>query len=315
MVFRQKINVWHDTLCKQKNTSIIISKSPEEINKHNPKQILNTGEIPSVPTSFKGSLTLETAIALPIFLFAVVGLMMLVEAIRFSGNMQASLHQSARNMANHSYAYAYMPGSGGAGGEAVGRIISVTAGKSMTLDDLGRDYADDSPVENGSDGISFIHSSLMGSDQMIDLSAVYKIRTDIPFLGSPTFKVADRARIRAFTGYDNTKGHEDTETDEEMVYVTDNGGVYHRDRGCRHLDLTIRETTLESIGTERNAGGGRYYPCEHCGKRKSSRGDKLYIAEDGDRWHTSVTCPGLKRTISIVPLSETGLPPCVDCGM
>lgn len=314
MVFHQKINVWHDTLCKPKNKSVFTSKSPEEINKHNPKQNLNTGEIPSVSAFFKGSLTLETAIALPLFLFAVVGLMMLIEAIRFSGNMQASLHQAARNMTNYSYAYFYMPGNGGAIGETAGRIISVTAGKSMTLDDLGRDYADESPVENGSDGISFIHSSLMGSDQMIDLSAVYKIRTDIPFLGSPSFKVADRARIRAYTGYDNTSS-QDIGTDEEMVYVTEHGTVYHRNRRCRHLDLTIRETTPASVGTERNAGGGKYYPCEHCGKGKVSDGDDLYITEDGDRWHSSVTCPGLKRTIRVVPLSETGLPPCSDCGM
>ncbi len=280
--------------------------------KQNKINTLSAGEIPSVSVSFQGSLTVEAAIVLPLFLFAMMGFIMLVEAVRFSGNMQTSLHQAARKLTNYSYAAKYMPDNSGVGGEALGRLVSITAGKSMTLDDIGRDYVEDSPVENGCSGVSFIHSSVMGPDQMIDLTAVYKIRADLPILGSPSFKVVDRARIRAFTGYDNAHGG-DRDTEEEMVYVAEYGRVYHKNRNCSHLALVIRETNSANVGTERNNAGGKYYPCEYCGRKNVPDTEELYIAEDGDRWHTSITCPGLKRTIHVVPLSEAGLPPCSDC--
>ncbi len=311
MVFRRARGLTHCALCKP----IIKQKlNIEERTISTPKLKFSMAEIPSISASFKGSLTVETAIALPLFLFAMMGFMMLIEATRFSGNMQASLHQAARKLTNYSYAASYLPGHEGIGGGAAGKIVSMTAGKSITLDDIGRDYVEDSPVENGCSGLSFIHSHVMGADQMIDLAVVYKIRTDLPILGSPSFKAVDRARIRAFTGYDNTGNDDRDDTDEEIVYVAENGVVYHRNRNCSHLALVIRETNHANVGTERNSAGGKYYPCEYCGK-KAGNGEDLFIAEDGDRWHTKVTCPGLKRTIRAVPLSEAGgLPPCSDCG-
>ena len=147
---------------------------------------------------------------------------------------------------------------------------------------------------------------------MVDLNAVWKLDTRFPVPGINGFRVIDRARIRAFTGYDNTHGSEVDHGDEEMVFVTETGTVYHRDLNCSHLKISISSTTRSDVGKKRNMNGGKYYPCEYCGGGKC---ENLFITEDGDRYHTKATCPGLKRTIHTVPLSATGgKPPCSSCG-
>lgn len=262
---------------------------------------------PPVPSSLTASLTVEAALVLPVFLFAVLAVIMIGEAVRFSSNLNASLMESAKKMSIYAYA-----GKNVAAGSVGGKVISMTAGKNMVTADLGKTYTEVSPVEGGISGLSFIHSSVMGPDQMIDLNVVWKMKIMFPLPGINGFKVIDRARIRAFTGYDNTRRVDRSGESEEMVFITERGTVYHRDRNCRHLNIKISTVNRASVKGMRNSSGGKYYPCEYCGK---GTGDNLYITEDGDRYHTKISCPGLKRTIKTVPISEVGgRGPCARCG-
>lgn len=104
------------------------------------------------------------------------------------------------------------------------------------------------------------------------------------------------------------------ETDEETVYVTETGVVYHRDYHCNYLELSIRMVTADSIDGLRNKEQGKYYPCEHCAEKGTQKG--VYITDYGNRYHNSLNCSGLKRTIYAVPLSEAsvGRGACTKCG-
>ena len=261
-----------------------------------------------------GSITVETALVLPIFLFAVLTYLYIAEAIRFSGNAEEALHQTARQLATYSYAYEHALGEADTGNLISSKGLSLTVGKSMVMKHLGNDYADESPIEGGSGGISFLRSSVLGGDELIDLIASYKVDTPFDIFGIRNFGVINRARIRAFTGYDNTRRKvSDSEEDEETVFITDHGTVYHRNINCSHLKITVRETTQADVSRERNNNGGKYYPCEFCGNRASS--GKLYITTEGDRYHTTVTCSALKRGIQAVPLSQVGdKRACKTCG-
>jgi len=266
---------------------------------------------PPVPSFFDASLTVETALVLPLFLFAILTVIMAGEAVRFSSNLNASLMESAKKMSVYAYAGKNLPADGMAGGIG-GKAISMIAGKNMVISDLGKGYVEDSPVEGGESGLSFIHSTVMGPDQIIDLNATWKMKIIFPLPGIEGFRVVDRARIRAFTGYDNTRRCDRSQGSEEMVFITERGTVYHRDRNCRHLNIKISTVTGESLKDMRNSSGGKYYPCEYCGK--DTKGN-YYITEDGDRYHTKISCPGLKRTIHTVPISEVGgRSPCARCG-
>ncbi|MBQ9504562.1 MAG: pilus assembly protein [Lachnospiraceae bacterium] len=262
----------------------------------------------------KGSITVETALVLPIFLFAVLTYLYIAEAIRFSGNAEEALHQSARQLATYSYAYEHSLGGTEGGNIISSKGLSLTVGKSMVMKHLGNDYADESPVERGSGGISFLRSSVLEGDEIIDLIAAYKVDTPFDIFGIRNFTVMNRARIRAFTGYDNTRRKaSDSEDEEETVFITEHGTVYHRNINCQHLKITVRETTKEAVSGERNENGGKYYSCEFCGNRASS--GKLYITSEGDRYHTTLACSALKRGIQAVPLSKAGgRRACKTCG-
>ena len=90
------------------------------------------------------------------------------------------------------------------------------------------------------------------------------------------------------------------------------GLVYHKDYHCTHLDLSIRMASGEEVSSLRNESGGKYYACEHCG---GGSGGAVYITSYGDRYHSSLSCSGLKRTVYAVPLSEAvGKGACSKCG-
>lgn len=226
--------------------------------------------------SLPGSITVETALVLPLFLFALLSVMYLTDAIRISSENTAELAEQAYKYAKYAY--------------------------------LGDKFLGDTPV---SDALEIINNG----DDIIDLVQRYRINVPFDLFGTYDPYAIDRVRIRAFTGYDNTKHiHDDNDGAEEMVYVTENGSVYHRSLGCSHLNLNIRTVNTEDISKERANDGSKYYPCEYCCRQNERPPAVLYITDDGNRYHTSLSCSRLKRTIHEVPLSSTGLPPCKECG-
>ena len=225
--------------------------------------------------SLSGSITVETALILPVFLFAMLSVMYMTDAIRISSKNTEELAERAYKYAKYAY--------------------------------LGDSFIKDSSL---SDAIDVLN----GGDDIIDLVKRYRI--DVPFDLLNVYKpyAIDRVRVRAFTGYDNTRHGSRNDTAEEMVYVTEHGSVYHRSLGCSHLNLNIRAVDYRNISKERANDGAKYYPCEYCCHAHTGPPSTVYVTDDGNRYHSSLSCGALKRTIREVPLSKVGLPPCKECG-
>ena len=116
--------------------------------------------------------------------------------------------------------------------------------------------------------------------------------------------------MKGWTGYERAGFLAE---DEETVYITETGMVYHRDYHCNYLELSARMVPAEIVEDLRNESQGKYYPCERCAHKGAGSG--VYITDYGDRYHTSLSCSGLKRTIYAVPLSEAvGKGACSKCG-
>ena len=243
--------------------------------KRNVKNVIDRILLLSPGRPLSGSITVETALVLPIFLFAMLSVMYLTDAVRISADNTARLSEQAYTYAKYAY--------------------------------LGNRAAD-------MGGLSAAVDIINGGDDIIDLVQRYTI--DVPFDLLDTYDpgIIDRVRVRAFTGYDNAKhGGISDKPPDELVYVTEYGSVYHRSLGCSHLRFNIRSADSSRISSERANDGSRYYPCEHCAS-KGGTPALLYITDDGNRYHTTLSCPDLKRTIREVPLSEVSLPPCSECG-
>nr|WP_308624933.1 pilus assembly protein [uncultured Eisenbergiella sp.] len=148
-------------------------------------------------------------------------------------------------------------------------------------------------------------------DEMIQLVRPARVKPVVPILSYPGTTIVSCCYMRAWTGYDVERKTE-AEEQEEIVYITENGTVYHRERNCTHLTFSVELAGRDEVGQLRNESGGKYYPCEKCGGDGSSF---VYVTGEGSRYHNTITCSGLKRTVISIPLSEAGgRPPCSRCG-
>ena len=103
---------------------------------------------------------------------------------------------------------------------------------------LLREMADRTEAETyitgGKFGISLIGSDFSGEE--ITLRAAYHIRLPIRIFWLWDFAMKQRADCRKWTGWSAAEGSDE----DQWVYVTQTGTVYHREYSCTHLELSIR---------------------------------------------------------------------------
>lgn len=249
----------------------------------------------------KGSVTLEAAFALPFFLFAVINILFAVNMIGTQSRFNAALHQTGNQMAFYGYAY----------GHTVGDVLPDSlAGVAMTglyargqiLEYVGREYLDQSCVVDGAGGVSMAGSSVMEAGDIVDLQVSYRVKPFVSLMGFRGFTMRQRYYGKAWTGYDVTRQVSNLQEEDPMVYITRSGIVYHLDRNCTYLNPSVMTVTVSETAGLRNQSGGKYHPCELCDGDRAQ--GQVYITSQGGSYHRLIQCPGLKRTIYTVPLSE-----------
>lgn len=262
----------------------------------------------------RGSMTVEAAIVLPFFLMVLLLLLSFMEMIRLQNGITMGLREAGMPMSVYGYAYERMKESGDVDLSGMVPNIALSygyAGKKVE-DFLGREYLERAPLPYGADSIQYYRSSIMEKDDRIDLVAFYAAELDFNVIHLPKLRLYSRYYGRAWTGYD-LEGSAKEHPSEINVYVTPKGSVYHMSRYCTHLQLTILSCPASEVEEKRNEGGGRYRPCALCGS--SLQMGRVYITTDGDCYHGSIRCPGLKRTIEVIPLSQVGgRSRCSRCG-
>ena len=124
------------------------------------------------------------------------------------------------------------------------------------------------------------------------------------------FAMEQRADCRKWTGWSAAEGSDE----DQWVYVTQTGTVYHREYSCTHLELSIRSVAEAEIAALRNENGEAYRKCMQCRYAENAFG-RLYITNQGDCYHKDLGCSGIKRTVRMIRLSEVGTRrPCSRCG-
>ena len=293
-------------------------------------------------TGLCGSMTVEAALVLPLFLFFFSNILFFFEMIRLQSNMLAALHETGTEISEYAYFYRYglddlkeVIGSNGMiegleskvlessetplGSYGISLLMSETYVRSRVNSILGTGYLDSTCLEGGSGAISYLRSGILAGEDgrdTVKLVADYRVKPLIPVMAPSGFSLQSRYYGHAWVGYG--LGAEDPASDgipgeETIVFITPTGTVYHRARDCTYLKPSVRAVDASSLRGLRNDSGGKYYPCEAC--RPAAAGI-VYICSDGNRYHGSSTCRSLKRTILEVPLSsvEDHMRACSKCG-
>ncbi len=273
------------------------------------------------------SLTLEAAVVFPFYLFFFMALLSVMEMLQFSSHVQYELSHAAKEIAVYIPMKTLMssgdvvtaeqsatePEGTAAGGNISGIADTVLADvytDELLKERLPAEYRQQMGVAQD---LSLLQSKVMLGNDLVDLVVTYGIEPRCNIFFIPQQNLTARARTHAWTGYDRS-GSATTEDGERIVYVTETGTVYHLSRSCTHLDLSIRPIAAGTQGEYRNSAGGNYRVCEICGAPLPGQ-EVVYITNEGDRYHSSLTCSGLKRTILEIPISQVGnRRACSRCG-
>ena len=272
--------------------------------------------------SLTASMTVEAALVIPIFLFFMMEILYLFEAVRLQSGIIAALHETGTELSEYAFYAQYgleeqsLVPEGEFSGTLNSLAVSETFVRKNVSDFLGSEYLAHSCLENGAGGISYLGSSVLEEDGIVDLTADYRIRPFLPLFGLGSFQARSRYYGHAWTGYEiGEKDGSGTgeEKSEEMVFVTASGVVYHRSRSCTYLKPSVRSVDASLLDTVRSSDGSKYYACERC---RPARSGTLVITKDGNRYHSSASCTAIQREVQEIPLSEAGKTrrACSKCG-
>ena len=288
--------------------------------------------------SLRAGMTIEAALVLPLFIFFAAQILYIFEMIRLQSRFLMALHETGTMMAEYAFYAEYAVSDlltaesesedtseltglleneteiSSLAGYGLSLILSETYVKDAVTEYLGQEYLDNTCLSGGADSVSYLRSQIMVSDDVIDLIADYRISPFLTIFDPEGFSVQTRYYGHAWTGYTIGDTQEESGEDEEqIVYITPTGSVYHLTDSCTYLKPSISLIDASEIDSARNSSGGRYYACETCEPAKTGT---LVITEDGNRYHSSASCSALKRTVIEVPLSEVeGIMNCCSkCG-
>lgn len=236
-----------------------------------------------------GSATVETVLVFPVFLCAVSVFLMMGQCIVTEGKIQHAVAKTA----------------GICSGE---RAIKKNPNVILTFHSVfDMSSGDRSCIAGDEAGIQLSLDELDGGER-IRVKAVYRLRISVLFLGTFSFDRRAASTKRVFCGY-TPHGTQEGEEDQ-IVYVTDNGTVYHTSLSCSHICLKI---SGESVGQIIKHSG--LAACEKCIK-KGEIPSRLYITVYGECFHSSLNCSGLKRSVRAVRLSEVkNMRMCTRCAL
>lgn len=244
----------------------------------------------------EGSYMAELAVALPFFAGFLAVLLFFFQALTVQQEVGNALLAAGREL------------SVLACEEDRSEAVMAAYAKGKVLSALNTDAAADRFIRYGRMGIRLSQSDFSGN--YIYLQADYRLRLPFGLFGKRDIPVTQRLKCRKWTGQAADGGAQ-----EEIVYITPAGSVYHRKRDCSYLNPSVSSTAKSGIGRLRNEDGGKYYPCESCMKGADAGCGTVYVTKFGDRYHSRRDCAKIRRNVLAVRLPEAGgRNACSKCG-
>lgn len=242
---------------------------------------------------------METALVLPLFMFCLFNITALFEMLHIHSVLDCALSQVGKEISTYAYFQEFYENT----------LLTEVYVRERVIEIVGRDKIQNSLIVGGTAGITLWRTEVNEQNDVIDMVMTYRVKPWFAFGNVGEMVLMNRCFIKAYTGFER----EDLTGDEAKYYIADTGEVYHLNRACTHLLLSISAIKIQDLDNARNMYGTRYSPCEVCFDEYNGD-EQLYITDQGDRYHAYISCPGLKRTIYVITASEIGNRPlCLRC--
>lgn len=236
----------------------------------------------------EGSYMVELSVLLPFFAGFMVVLLFFFQVLTVQQEVENALLISGRELS-------VLAVEDGKKDSAVGVVMA----KALVLKNIRKSSATEAFVRGGKMGISLIESDFSGD--YIDLQANYKMRLPIGLFGKQDISITQRLKCRKWTG---NSGNVAEDGEEKMVYITPTGDVYHLNRDCTSIKLSISTVHGRTVSSIRNETGEKYDACSKCMKHKNPDTMMVYVTKYGELFHSSRSCSRIKRTVLAVRKSE-----------
>ncbi len=247
------------------------------------------------------SVSIEAAIAIPVFLFCFLEILSLLNYLSVYSGVLYATKATAERVAVYSYAYDQLAGVDkeiSLGEEVVTSLVFSEAYLESQIHKMCAGNLYKNTVKGGTKGIYLLGSHIDRAQTCVDIIAYYTVKPMIPFAGTEMF-MTNRYYTKMWTGYKTEK----MDGAGVYVFITENGSVYHLTENCTHLKLSISKVNAADLYTKRNEAGGEYSVCEMCCDTSTLQ-EVYYITDYGERYHETIICSGLKRTVYCVEKTE-----------
>lgn len=249
-------------------------------------------------SSDSGYITVEASIVIPLFLIVMMGFALWIQVFMIEAEIQEGVTETGKYMARQIYKYEKLEDK-----TQLLNKFSRLAIQGKWKEYVNKDFLNQSCLVDGIKGVSFQNSRYDENSDSIKIHVKYKIKIMLPFVGNYQLQMVAKTEQKSFTGYPHSSG--------EYVYVAESGKVFHTERTCPHIALSI----VKAYDTEKYASKkSGYSACERCTKHYEGVKSYFYITKYGKKYHTSLQCSGLKRTVQKIKLEEVkGLGKCLKC--
>lgn len=257
----------------------------------------------------RGSITIEAAIGLSIFIFSILILLTPMLSLKQQLHTAVILEEHSRELAKLKYLEHY--------GQEKGKLkldSNLLSGLETGVSLLKlRQEINTSGMKN----VDLLSETKITEEQLLFVMN-YEVRVPFPFLVSNRFKKQVVSSRRAWIGaepYRFLEEGEEITAENPLVYIgRDSENVYHTNRECSYLLSSFSTASGSSMGDRRNRFGEKYTPCLSC--HPSERDAMVFFTAGGKKYHKNKSCPALQshpHTTTLLKALEEGRHLCHRC--
>lgn len=286
----------------------------------------------------KAALTVEAALIMPIVLSVLLFFLYFLQILYVEQNLYAAAIKALRDTSACGYIIKYADSMQNAledleEGEGkyfdvpdIAKKVLRSAGSHIWFQSVTKNNVSDlesieNAVKGGFAGISFQGSDAYADDELTVVNMQYRILFPVFQTLIPPISFQKQFVMRSFSGDGiliHTGGEKDEDAEnpsgeEQYVYVTETGTVYHINSNCTYIKRKVEQQNIEELEILRNKYGGKYYPCSSCAGKGTS-GSTVWVTKSGTHYHFNKDCSKIKRDIKKLPISEADkYRPCSRC--